>query len=82
MITYRDRVARVLPVLISLGLFLAALDVLRLELGTVTWPELSAAVTAIPARNLALSLVLTLLNYVVLAATTCSPANTLAGGSR
>jgi phosphatidylglycerol lysyltransferase len=67
MIAYRDRVVRVLPVLISLGLFLAALDVLRLELRTVTWPELSTAVTAIPARNLALSLVLTLLNYVVLA---------------
>jgi phosphatidylglycerol lysyltransferase len=62
----RDRLVRALPVLISLGLFLFALEVLRLELRTVTWTELSAAVAATPAPQLALALVLTLLNYLTL----------------
>jgi phosphatidylglycerol lysyltransferase len=42
--------------------------VLRLELRTVSWPELTAAVLAVPRAQIALAIVLTVLNYIVLTA--------------
>ena len=41
-----ERLRRVLPVVIGLALFLAALEVLRFELRTVSWHDLTADVLA------------------------------------
>jgi phosphatidylglycerol lysyltransferase len=56
----------VLPAVIGLVLFLAALEVLRIELRTVSWVELMADVTQVARPELALAIALTVLNYVVL----------------
>jgi phosphatidylglycerol lysyltransferase len=61
-----ERARRALPVLAGLVLFVAALEVLRLELTTVSWSELTAAVIAVPRSQVALALALTVLNYVIL----------------
>jgi phosphatidylglycerol lysyltransferase len=61
-----DPVRRALPMLAALVLFAAALEVLRVELRAVSWPELTAAVIAVPRRQLVLAIALTALNYVVL----------------
>jgi phosphatidylglycerol lysyltransferase len=58
--------AEVLPALAGLVLFLAALEVLRIELRTVSWVELLADVVRVPRPALAAAIVLTVLNYVVL----------------
>ena len=55
-----------LPAVAGLVLFAAALEVLRVELRTVSWSELTAAVVGVPRRQLSLAIVLTILNYVVL----------------
>jgi phosphatidylglycerol lysyltransferase len=60
------RARRVLPALVGLVLLPVALEVLRVELRTVTWPELTAAVAGIPRRQLVLAIALTVLNYLVL----------------
>ncbi len=41
-------------------------EVLRVELRTVSWAELMADVVRVPRRELALAIVLTVLNYAVL----------------
>lgn len=61
-----DRLRRLLPVLVGLVLFVAALEVLRLELRTVTWRELSAELLRIPPAGLLLAALFTALNYGVL----------------
>ena len=61
-----DRLRQAIPVAIGLVLFLIALEVLRLELRTVTWPQLTADVLQTPPWQLGLALVLTTINYAAL----------------
>lgn len=63
----RSRVVAALPVVIALAVFVAALEVLRLELSTVSWHDLSGDVLSIPLPHLLLALALTGSNYLVLA---------------
>ncbi|MBI4886109.1 MAG: bifunctional lysylphosphatidylglycerol flippase/synthetase MprF [Acidobacteria bacterium] len=63
----RPRLARALPAAASLALFLLALEVLAVELRTVSWPALRADLLDIPRARVVLALVLTTLNYLVLA---------------
>ena len=60
------RLRRVAPAVVSLGLFFAALAVLRNELRHVTWFELTRDIAAMPRLGLAEALGLTALNYAVL----------------
>ena len=62
----RERLRHAVPVVIGLLLFLAALEVLRLELRAVTWHELSVDVHNTPVAQLLLALALTALNYTAL----------------
>jgi phosphatidylglycerol lysyltransferase len=62
----RERLRAALPALIGLALFVAALEVLRTELRTVTWHGLTADLTNISAWRLALAALLTAVNYGVL----------------
>jgi phosphatidylglycerol lysyltransferase len=62
----RRRWLEVLPAVAGLALFLVALEVLRIELRTVSWTELMADVVRVPRVELALASGLTVLNYVVL----------------
>lgn len=62
-----ERVRQAIPVAIGLTLFLAAIEVLRVELQTVSWHELTADVVRTPRGQLGLGLLLTLLNYATLA---------------
>jgi phosphatidylglycerol lysyltransferase len=61
-----DRLRQAIPIAIGLVLFIVALEVLRVELRSVTWPELTADVMLTPAWQLALALVLTAVNYAAL----------------
>ena len=61
-----ERARQALPVLIGLALFVAALEVLRLELRTVSWHEVIGDVLRTPALQLAAAVVLTILNYATL----------------
>ena len=61
-----ERLRRVLPAAIGLALFLAALEVLRTELRSVTWNELSGAVLQVPWWRIALAVGITVANYAVL----------------
>jgi phosphatidylglycerol lysyltransferase len=61
-----NRVRRAAPFAIGLVLFLAALEVLRVELHAVTWRELSADVWQTSPARLLLALALTVLNYLAL----------------
>jgi phosphatidylglycerol lysyltransferase len=63
----RQRLLGALPAVASLAMFLAALEVLRLELRAVSWHEITGAVLSTPPARLALALALTALNYLVLA---------------
>jgi phosphatidylglycerol lysyltransferase len=58
--------ADALPALVGLVLFLVALEVLRVELRAVSWPELVGDILGVPRSRLALAIVLTVLNYAVL----------------
>ena len=58
-----ERLRQAIPVAIGLLLFVVALEVLRVELRTVTWQELAADVTGTPAWRIALALALTAVNY-------------------
>lgn len=58
-----ERVRRAVPVTIGLVLFFAALNVLWLELRTMSWHALSADIFATPYDRLALAVVLTCINY-------------------
>ncbi|MEO5820532.1 MAG: bifunctional lysylphosphatidylglycerol flippase/synthetase MprF [Vicinamibacteraceae bacterium] len=62
----RQRLRHALPALISLFVFLVALAVLRVELHSVHWRDLQAAVFATPQPRLWLAMTLTALNYAVL----------------
>ena len=62
----RDRVRRALPSLTALVVFIAALEVLRHELQSVSWHALTTNVLSTPPRQLGAALVLTALNYLVL----------------
>src|SRR5262245_42552078 len=61
-----DRLRHALPALIGLALFVLALTVLRQELQAATWHGLTRGVLATPMPQLALALLLTVLNYAVL----------------
>ena len=61
-----ERLRQVIPVAIGLVLFLVALEVLRVELRTVTWHELTADVIQMPPSQLGLALALTVINYAAL----------------
>ena len=60
------RVRAALPALIGFILFLAALEVLRTELRTVTWHGLTADLSNISGWGLAFAVILTFVNYAVL----------------
>jgi uncharacterized membrane protein YbhN (UPF0104 family) len=60
------RMRRVLPAVIGLVLFVAAVHVLRTELGAATRHTLITDVIGTPARHLVLALVFTATNYAVL----------------
>ena len=57
---------RALPVVIAAVLFVAALEVLRVELHAVSWRDLTADVWRTPPARLLLALALTALNYATL----------------
>lgn len=61
-----ERLRQAIPVAIGLVLFVAALEVLRVELRAVTWHELTADVLRTPPSQLGLALVLTAINYAAL----------------
>jgi phosphatidylglycerol lysyltransferase len=60
------RLRQIAPAAAGLVLFLVALEVLRGELRTVSWPELMTDVLEVPRRQLVLAFVLTVVNYAVL----------------
>lgn len=60
------RLRHALPAVVSLGIFVAALEVMRVELRTVSWHVVSRAVLATPLSHLALAVALTALDYLVL----------------
>jgi phosphatidylglycerol lysyltransferase len=62
------RLRRLVPALVSLAVFFAALAVLRSELRHVTWVELMRDTVAMPPNRLAVAVALTALNYAVLTA--------------
>ena len=62
----RRRSVDALPAVAALVLFFAALEVLRIELRTVSWAELSADVMGVPRLALAVAFALTVFNYAVL----------------
>lgn len=64
---WRSKLRAGLPSVISLGLFVASLVVMRRELRAVTWPELRADVFDVPPGRLLLALALTAANYGVIA---------------
>jgi phosphatidylglycerol lysyltransferase len=62
----RRRWLDVLPAVAGLVLFFAALEVLRIELRTISWAELMTDVVRVPRADLSLAIALTVLNYLVL----------------
>lgn len=63
----RPRLVRLLPALIGLALFIAALEVLRHELQPASWHLLTTDLLATPLSRLLAASALTALNYLVLA---------------
>ena len=63
-----SRLRSVLPATISLLLFVAALEVLRVELGALSWPQLASDVRAVPHSRIALAFLFTSLSYALLTA--------------
>ena len=61
-----ERLRKAIPVAIGLVLFVVALEVLRVELRSVTWHELTADVMGTPVWQLGVALVLTAVNYAAL----------------
>ena len=61
-----DWIRRVLPAAVALVLFVAALEVLRRELHSVTWQSLSTRALGTPPWLIAAAFVLTAINYLVL----------------
>jgi len=64
----KARLQRALPVVVGLAVFLAALEVLRVELHAVSWREITRDVFATPPSRLALALAFSALNYLALTA--------------
>src|SRR5689334_18443341 len=62
----RQRLRQSVPAFLGLILFLAALEVLRVELRAVSWHTLNADIWSTPPSRLALAVILTALNYLVL----------------
>ena len=62
----RQRWGETLPAVAGLVMFLVALEVLRVELRTVGWPELTHDMVALPRGRVAIAMLLTVLNYAVL----------------
>jgi phosphatidylglycerol lysyltransferase len=62
------RVRHALPPVVALVLFAAAFEVLRTELRTVTWAQLSHDVAQVPLALLVAAAVLTVVNYALLTA--------------
>lgn len=62
----RERVRQALPAIIGLVLFGVALAVLRTELRTVTWHDLTGDILNTPPRQLGWAVLLTALNYATL----------------
>jgi phosphatidylglycerol lysyltransferase len=62
----RERLYRALPAVAGLALFVAALEVLRRELRTLTWHTLKMDVFSTPSRQLLAALFFVALNYAVL----------------
>jgi phosphatidylglycerol lysyltransferase len=60
------RLRHALPFVVGLALFMAALEVLRVELRAVSWHEITGDMLRTPASQLAAAIVLTILNYVAL----------------
>jgi phosphatidylglycerol lysyltransferase len=61
-----ERLRAVLPAIVGLVLFLAALEVLRSELGTVTWHGVVSEVLSTPPARLINAVLLTAFSYAVL----------------
>ena len=61
-----ERLRQTLPACVGLVLFLLALEVLRLELRSVSWHELRTDVLDVPPWRFALAILLTALNYLTL----------------
>ena len=61
-----ERLRQAIPFVIGLLLFLVALEVLRVELRTVNWHDLTADVLRTPRSRIALAFLLTGLNYAAL----------------
>jgi len=62
----RQRFYRALPALLGLGLFIIALEVLRRQLKTLSWPTLLADVLNTPADRLLAAVGFVVLNYLIL----------------
>ena len=62
-----NRLRRALPAILGLVLFVIALEVLRVELRTLSWRDLTFDIRHTPPLHLLLAAVLTVLNYAVLA---------------
>ena len=60
------RLRQILPAVIGLVLFLAALEVLRIDLRTLSWTQLMDDVRLVPLHRLLLALALTIANYAAL----------------
>jgi phosphatidylglycerol lysyltransferase len=61
-----DHLRRVLPTIVSLALFAAALAVLRAELRAVSWSDLTRDIVSTPPHQLALAVLLIVLNFIAL----------------
>ena len=61
-----DRLRRALPAILGLVLFAIALEVLHVELRTVSWHDLTLDIRHTPLSHLVLAAILTVLNYAVL----------------
>jgi phosphatidylglycerol lysyltransferase len=58
--------SRILPAIAGLVLFFAALEVLRIELRSISWAELMIDIVRVPRPELAAAIALTVVNYAVL----------------
>ena len=63
-----ERLRHAIPLVIGLVLFLAALEVLRIELRTVSWHDLTGDILSTPPRQLGWAVLLTGVNYATLTA--------------
>jgi phosphatidylglycerol lysyltransferase len=61
-----DRLRRALPAILGLVLFAIALEVLHVELRTVSWRDLTLDIRHTPPSHLVVAAILTVLNYAVL----------------